>query len=334
MAPGSFHRWTWPLYQRYLARSKAPILVGPWRSEIGFETLYWLPFLDAFRTRYRIDPARLIPITCGGAAVWYRTPHGIDLCAMRPLDEIRRQRWLDAQVTGIQKQLRPTPWDRAVYADAAKTLGLTRYHTLHPSWMYQTLSPFWEGEQGLQWLQRRARFTQLDLPPLPEGLTLPPQFVAVKFYARSTWPPTRETAVFADAVLAQISQICPVVLIDSGVQADEHLDYVPRTLPPRVLRLSDLVPLTPDTNLAIQSAVMARSAGFVGTYGGIVNLAVRFKKPTLSLYVDWHGTVLPHRHLLEALALQMGVPCHILKLGDVPALQQLVPQMVRAGASS
>ena len=54
-----------------VARGRGPIIAGPWLSEVGFEVLYWIPFLRWFEDRYRIDPERVIAVSRGGVAGWY-----------------------------------------------------------------------------------------------------------------------------------------------------------------------------------------------------------------------------------------------------------------------
>ena len=50
-----------------------PIIVGPWLSEVGYEVLYWVPFVRWVQSQFRIAPERLVVVTRGGAASWYRT---------------------------------------------------------------------------------------------------------------------------------------------------------------------------------------------------------------------------------------------------------------------
>ena len=54
-----------------IARSRLPVIVGPWTGEVGFELLYWIPFLQWVRETFPIDPARLIVVSRGGVASWY-----------------------------------------------------------------------------------------------------------------------------------------------------------------------------------------------------------------------------------------------------------------------
>src|ERR1041385_57491 len=42
------------------------IVVGPWLSEVGFETLYWIPFLRWVRAAFRLDRSRVVAVSRGG----------------------------------------------------------------------------------------------------------------------------------------------------------------------------------------------------------------------------------------------------------------------------
>jgi len=50
----------------------APIVVGPWLSEVGYEVLYWIPFLRWVTAAYRIPTSRIVVMSRGGTASWYR----------------------------------------------------------------------------------------------------------------------------------------------------------------------------------------------------------------------------------------------------------------------
>ena len=323
-----YRPYLWPLFRQICGRSDAPILVGPWKSEVGFESLYWLPFLAKLRHDFNIDPARLIPISRGGASIWYDTPKGVELYQMRTPQQVRIANRLQHQRTGMLKQTTITDFDREVIRDVADTLKLRRYHVLHPAWMYQTLRPFWDAETGLQWLQQRIRLA--SLPDLTvNGLQLPERFAAVRFYFRATLKATPLVREFATHTVRMIAKQQPVIVLNNPDFLDDHLDFVPKN-EPNVSVLSDLVKLTPENNLAIQSAVLQKSLGFVGTYGGMAQLALRMGKPVISVYDDWHGTALPHRHLSDALALQTGQPFHVLRLNDLPLLQSILPKVITA----
>src|SRR5688500_17618855 len=48
-----------------------PIGVGPWLSEIGFELLYWIPFLRWVFAEAEIPRDRVVVLSRGGCAHWY-----------------------------------------------------------------------------------------------------------------------------------------------------------------------------------------------------------------------------------------------------------------------
>ena len=43
-----------------------PLIVGPWLSEVGFEILYWLPFLNWVKTYRHFDPERPARVSTTG----------------------------------------------------------------------------------------------------------------------------------------------------------------------------------------------------------------------------------------------------------------------------
>lgn len=323
-----YRRYLWPLYRERLRHSKLPILVGPWHGELGFEALYWLPWLAQMRHELGIDPARIIPIARGGTAQLYEAPQGLELYAMRSPQDVRIEHRLQFAKRAMLKQMHWTPFDRQIVQDAAQTLGLKHYLTLHPSWMYQRLAPFWDGQQGIQWLQPQLRYASWEPPPLPGGLTLPENFVAVRFYVRPTFPDSQETREISLEAIKQLATAQPVVLLSPGLHTDDHWDLLPQKPIPNVFRLKDLCPMLPETNLIVQAAVLARASGFIGTYGGLSQLALRFGKPVIGMYTEWGGTAWPHRHLSEVLAAHMGVTFQVQRLKDLPLIQNALPKVL------
>lgn len=322
----SWRRPAWRAYVQLLKRSDWPILVGPWHGEVGFEVLYWIPFLDQLKQE-GIAPARLIPITRGGAAAWYGVPQGLELFAMRTPQQVRVENRLQADKTGLLKQVTVSAFDRAVLEDAAETMKLGRkYHVVHPAWMYHTLAPYWTGRMGTHWLAARTVYNPIPAPDLPADLALPEVFVAARFYGRETWP-SQDKAVRAatQATLLKLAEQSPVICLGSETVADEHGD-LPVPKHPNLLRLRDLTTLRPETNLAVQSAVMARGQGFVGTYGGLAQLALRLGTPSVSFYGQWGGTAYTHRMLSEVLGLQLNLAFQTVKLGEIPMTLAVLPQ--------
>ena len=325
MLPGLWRSPLWPLYRKRLQYSNLPILAGPFRGEIGFEVLYWIPFLRRLMKRYRIAPERVIPITRGGASLWYGGPQRLDLFYLRTPQLVRVENRIQHATYQQLKQIVVTSFDRQVLRDAAHQHGFKKYLVLHPAWMYACLRPYFAGAMSLAALEQHCLFETIPTPALPDDVTLPTPFVAVRFYLRHTFPGHPLLVQFAQESVKMMAQNTAVVLLNSGIHADEHVD-IPIPDQPNVYRMTDCR-VTPQNNLALQSAVIGRALGFVGTYGGLAQLALRLGKPSVSYYHEWGGTSIAHKHLADALALKNTIPCLVLKVGELPVLQSVVPAL-------
>lgn len=327
------HDWswrsaTWRAYVQLLKRTDWPILMGPWRGEIGFEVLYWIAMLDDLVVRHGIKRERFIPISRGGAAAWYGTPTGLELYAMRSVQDCRVQLRLEHERTGMMKQVTVSPFDRQILKDAAQTLGLGRaYHVLHPAWMYHTMAPYWTAHRGLDWLSHRTAYRPIPIPSLPDGLRLPDPFVAVRFYARQTFQPSSKLVKrVIPAILEQLTEKYHVVLLDPDLFIDDHVDLTKAIKGPRISHVQDYLPdLLPETNLSVLSAIMGRSLGFVGTYGGFAQLALRLGTASVSFYDQWHMTSLSHKELADLLTIRTQIPAQVFRLADLPMLHDILP---------
>lgn len=309
-------------FRQRLRLDSRPILIGPWRSEVGFEALYWLPFLRWFLKG--IDHSRLFAVTRGGAGELYGLPH-LDLYRLRAVETVRQENLYDAQASGIQKQMAVTAWDRDVLKEAASHLlgrGAS-YHIVHPSWMYWACEPFWNETRGMRYLAGLTDFT--PIPKLTIPIELPDRFVAMKWYTRSTFPATEATQAFVRDVTQRISAQAPVVLLASGHGGDDHGDLIVQG--PNITT----IPQVPAwENLALQATVLSRAQGFVGTYGGMAQLALRLGVPSVSVYQDFGGTAWPHLSLSQWLGVRTNTPFMVGSLGDTNLWSQVMTEPVKA----
>jgi hypothetical protein len=308
----------------YLARlraSRAPIILGPWRSEVGFEALYFLPFLKwALKG---INPSRLVTVTRGGAANLYGTA-AIDLYKLRDVASVRQENLYDHQTTGLQKQMTCTAWDRDVLKEAARqVLGAgARYSVLHPSWMYWALEPFWKNTRGMAYLSSMTDYAPIGAAPGP-ALDLPSKFVAMKWYTRPTFPPSPEVLAFVKATTQRLAEQVPVVLLGSNHGGDDHGDL--RIEGPNI---SNLPAVPADQQLGLQAHVLSRASGFVGTYGGMAQLALRLGVPSVSFYTEFGQTAYAHLSLSQWLGMQSKVPFVCGSMAETNLWQQVLPMAV------
>lgn len=309
-----------------LSADKQPIVLGPWRSELGFEVSYWIPFLRRLAQQVPDFASRAVVLTRGGAAVLYE---GIakpcaDLYQLRSVTELRRENLYDHQVTHkgqTQKQLSPTRWDEAAIEDMVDACHVKMpYHTVHPAWMYWLLSPYWSEEVGLRALNALCQFEgKIPAPPLPQNCPLPPKYAAVKFYGRHTLPmhdpSVRETV---KQIVSTLAAQMPVVVLGSGGDFDDHMDGR--------FEGANIVTVTPDQpefNVAVQAAIVAHAACFVGTYGGTAQMALAMGIPSASFYTEWGGTAHAHFALSSWLSKVSKVPFVVGSLNDVSLWRQM-----------
>ena len=250
-----------------LARGDDPIIVGPWTGEVGFELLYWIPFVRWAARKFGFEPSRLVVVSRGGTQSWYGplASRYVDAFEFLSPDEFRT-----ASETQL-KQRRVRHLDRDLVRRTRRHIGASHVRMLHPSLMYELFYPVWKGQASLQ---RLADFTMYEPPGRPARPAvldrLPSSYVAARFYHSDCFPETPENRGLVDRTLRRLTEHAEVVLLDPGFQVDNHHDWQGSAMS-RLHRIDDVV--TPEDNLSVQTAVIQGAASFVGTYGGFSYLA-------------------------------------------------------------
>ncbi len=292
-----------------LAHSHRPILFGPWTGELGLEVMYWQPFCHWLTAG--LDVTRLYAVGRGGSGALV-AGQWLDLYGLRPLSEVKAQNIRRGLTQGHMKHLRPTRWDQAVVRDAARHWTLRSYTWIHPSVMYRATFPWQRGRAPFLGLMQHMDWTALPLLPLPVGLSLPRSFYAVKFYGRPTLPLSPDLRRTVVKIVTGLQRRAPVVTIQT-TGCDDHADL---DLP--VPGLVALAPVDALTSVSLQAAVIQRARGFVGTYGGTAQLALRCGIPSLSFYQGGlDGTFFMHLALSHYVSLQTKIPFTVQNLAEM-----------------
>ena len=274
------------------ASSGRPLIVGPWVSEVGYEALYWVPFLHWAVDHYRVNPERVIAVSRGGTEAWYHGIAGRYVDVFDCIDPAEFAREAQARrESGDQKQMASSDLDRRLIGAVSQRLGLRDAETWHPGLMYQLFRAFWYGDRSLQFLLRHADFARARRS-LPESARaggnerlppLPSEYAAVKFYTGQALP---DTAANRDALRGYVERLAarmPVVLLDTAWTVDDHQDYAFDGIRGVItLRPS----LDPRHNLGLQTRVIAGARLFAGTCGGLAWLAPLLGVETLAVYED------------------------------------------------
>lgn len=293
--------------------------------------MYWIPFLRWFVKAYKVDPKRLVTITRGGASILYGT-RSIDLYRLRSVDTVRLENQYDWQRTKLQKQTARTQWDRDVLKEAAaQVLGRDeKYLVLHPSWMYWAFAPFWEEQRGLHYLGSMTDYEPIKgITPLQ--MELPAHYVAMKWYDRATFP-VHDKAVQAliGSLVSTIGAQAKIILLTGSPGCDDHNDVIVEHP-----SIAAVPAASPEQNLAQQIQILSKAEAFIGTYGGMAQLALRMGIPSVSFYKDWGLTAHNHLALSSWLSKRSKVPFLCGSVEDAEAWRKVLslPVALKANAA-
>ncbi len=281
-----------------MAARPAPIVAGPWLGEVGFELLYWVPFLRWFAERFQVSAERLIVMSRGGTASWYRpcAARYVDVFDEVTPDTFRDQHDARVRDLGEQKQTRVTAFDRTLVDAAARRASAPESSRLHPSRMYELFNPYWWGHLSSDWVHAHARYARLPEPDLVGVGGLPARYVAVKFYFNDCFPATDRNRTFVRDVLRTLAERGSVVALSTGLNIDDHGgvrvdEFGVRHLPEGI---------DPAHNLHVQSAVVSRAQALVGTYGGFSYMAPFYGVRSLAFYSEPGGFSQKHLHMARS----------------------------------
>jgi hypothetical protein len=257
------------------------LVLGPWLSEVGFETLYWVPFLHWMKSAFRLPDDRLIAVSRGGVGSWYAGLAGryIEIWDdLDPADFARRN-----AERGLAKHYEASALDTEILDAVARRIGRHDFDVIHPGLMYRLFTLYWSGQRAMGFVDSHTRFTRVTPPSIIDPGLLPNEYFAVKFYGATSMPDTPQVRAMLRSIVAGLADQLPVVLLDTGLlMEDDHADYP--FAGSRVISARRW--MTPQTNLGVQTQVAAGAKAFIGTCGSITWLAPRLGVDTSALFVN------------------------------------------------
>ncbi len=316
-----------------LAKSDRPIVVGPWMSEVGFELLYWIPLLRWARQAYGLDPARFVVVSRGGVRSWYGdlAARYVDLFDLYSPEEYVALNEKRQEKSGMQKQKRVSGVEKEIVERVARDLDLGKVEVLHPRLMYSGIYRYhWSQRSSIDHLLLHAIYEPIPQPEPGElEAQLPEDFYAVRFYARESFDDSACHQNFVRGVIERLLKRADVVLLDTPFTVDDHgnVDWMRERaegnrLGNRLIHAAEW--MTPASNLEVQTRIVARSRGFVGTYGGLSYLAPYLGKPSIAFHAHQDDVMDAHVNTAQTVFRSFGVPFVLL----TPAELELVGELV------
>lgn len=301
------------------------VILGPWLSEVGYEVLYWMPFVRWMVEVSIFDPQQAVLVTRGGAEVWYPGLYreAIDIFSLYSPQEFRRRNEERILKIGTQKHITQEEFDRDIIRLVHERVG-EQCEVIHPEEMYRFLQPLLTagGRAPMEVGRRVLSYRGLPAPNVPElKARLPREYVAVKFYFRSSFADTSDNRTYVGQLLTEIASRHEIVLLNTRLEFDEHTEC-DAAANARIHRIDDL--LTPANNLAVQSAVIARAQAFFGTYGGLSYVPLCYEVPSFAFKSSNEGLNWIHLHFANEFAVKQNTPFHIFHKQDFNLIRDLV----------
>lgn len=259
------------------------VFLGPWLGEVGPEIQYWIPYLLRLKSEGYFKTHRLIALSRGGVQDWYKnlTNEYIEIFDYITTNDLNK---IQNEEKG-EKQIRWKKSEHLLVAEIAKMKGITEYSVIHPSDMWFDVLQ-WIGEkislERIISFLKFEKFSSSNLYQLDvDRLNLPSRFIVMKFYHNVMFPLTDENQRLVNEVINILAKNHQIVLLGNPFQMGDHGAFSP-ILDSSVMVISEQLEL--QSNLGVQSEILRRSDGFIGTYGGLSVLPAFLGKPAISFY--------------------------------------------------
>ena len=276
-------------YDEYFSRigdSDWPIVMGPWLSEVGFELLYWIPFLNRIVEAYRFDKRRIYVVSRGGVSSWYgdMASHYTDIFRLMSAEAFKSKNRDREETAGRQKHMNVGALDLELIRAWQDHNTREKFWWIHPALMYKRFMPFWQRKSSISLIESNTRHLRIKTNSIRAiEQKLPERYIAVKFYSSKVFPAKGVHEKYVARLLRRLVVKHDVVLLNTSLDIDDH-DDVLSGIRDDVLTFSEF--MTPENNLAIQSMLVGGSQAFLGTYGGLSYLSPYMGIPSTSLYAS------------------------------------------------
>lgn len=273
-------------YLKLCAESKKPLIFGPWLSEIGYEVLYWIPFIRNYCKNNLIDPKNIYIISRGGVSNWYSDFANNYFDAFEVISPNNLKREIDFKIKncGGQKQNYLTDFEKLIVDEAKAYFKLEDAMLIHPGIMYSIFYSFWRGDFQVNQLLKLCQFNLFQSNCQIEAVvnSLPKDFIAIKFYFNNCFIESCESKTFIKNLITKLAEYNDIVVLDSGLELDDH--YQADIIKNERIHYIDEKIMTPKSNLAIQALVLSKARLFIGTYGGFSYMPIFYNVPSIGIF--------------------------------------------------
>lgn len=279
------------------------VLFGPWTSEIGFELLYWIPYL---KKNFKLENKKIIIISRGGVENWYKFSNYykyFNLLDLVSSSEIKNHFDIKKSIGG-QKQFFLEDFDKKIIQKVKEKLKINSIEVIHPKEMYNFFKPYWSGlySYGFRTIvEKEMKFNELDKIDLKVK-----NFVACKIYSSSILNIDQNKEIYSQKIKIILNEILKkfnIIFLNFETDDDHQVINFDglNTNENKFFFFKDLVKnLDIQNNLKIQSTIVSQSEFFLGTYGGFAYLPAYYNKHSVGLWNDNSKLIYRHQSAFEA----------------------------------
>jgi hypothetical protein len=288
---------------KLLGDKSKKIVFGPWISEIGYETLYWVPFIRWMVQFYSLPTEKVVIISRGNTFEWYKDLCGeyYDIFDHYTLEEFKREQSTRLEQTSLQKHYEQTNFEREIVSKVMSGDRGDHCSVVYPGVMYRLFKPFWTGRLPADFVLHHTQFTiEKNHGRIPDFLPKH-DYICAKFYASECFPFSEKTMnkllSFIEALLLKHR----IVFLKTNLDIDDHSE-------PFYQKILDLKSpnaffidehLDYKNNLKVQDTIVANSKFFIGTYGGFSYLAPLYGISAHTFYSEEGVVLQKHNELLN-----------------------------------
>lgn len=272
------------------------LIVGPWVSELGFELLYWIPFIRRYISDLKKSPDRVVVVSRGGTDALYS-----DVCReyveiFDYMDEVSFKKNFDEHVKefGGQKHLNIRPYEsiliERIKNDRPYLKGAA---VLHPSVMYRSFQGYWSRRLPARFIRDFSQFNLISREELRQPkasvAASAPLFVCY-FYDSDAFSLSSENKVILSRCLSILARSFKVILIEKMFDIDDHFcdsGWVPQSQNIEVVTLE-----CPRTSVNDLVTLICKANFFVTIYGGCSYLGLFYGVKTFALFTNL-GRIVP-----------------------------------------
>jgi hypothetical protein len=247
------------------------VVAGPWLGDEIGELLYWIPFLRYAQTATSGLRERLCVVARSESVSWYQ---GVGARHVLVDDLVSPD-----ELAALAERF-PDEEPRALREHLSGVLGTDDFGVLPPHLIAAIRTELLrhrpdDRRRHLRALDRVLEFAPLAAPDLPADLELPDDFFAARFSFETAYPVTDENRERAVESVSALAKRGMVVVLDPPAALCAGLAPLAELGQARVLE---------EVDREVETAVLARAGGFLGSYGSSAFVAVLLGVPAVALY--------------------------------------------------